>query len=552
MKKNILLTFIYISRFLRSAKHQTPFVLCTRLIETFTLLLLGAGDCLSQNKSELSIGSWGDQKNGTYINPVLNADYSDPDVVRVGDDYYLVCSEFHFMGMPVLHSKDLINWTIIARVYDEFKFAPEYDSNDRYAGGSWAPAIRYYNDKFFIYFCTPKEGLFMTTAEKAEGPWEPLTQVVNIAGWEDPCPFWDEDGQAYLGHSKVGAGPIYIHKMSADGKKLLDDGVIVYTGPVAEGTKIHKLNGYYYLSIPEGGVERGWQTILRSRNIYGPYEKKVVLEKGSTGINGPHQGAWIDTPGGEWWFMHFQSVLNIGRVCHLQPLRWKEDWPVIGVDIDRNGIGEPVYVWKKPDVGQTYPITAPQSSDEFDAPQLGFQWAWNHNPVNGEWSLTQKTGFLQLNALPAASFLKAKNTLTQKVMGTKGEASTLMLTDLMTDGQKAGLCLMGKQYNLIGITKKDEKLFVFTDLNGTLSEQAYKGSTVYLKVAISDQNGDNRFYFSADNKKFYPLGDAFAATFGYWKGPKLGLFSYSENEHGGAARFDWFHYLYDGPGNIDQ
>ncbi|MBL4561416.1 MAG: glycoside hydrolase 43 family protein [Labilibaculum sp.] len=515
-------------------------------ISLLTLFLfLADGHLLSAQDFSSPIGSWGDQGNGTYINPVLNADYSDPDVIRVGEDYYMVCSEFHFMGIPVLHSKDLVNWTIIARVYDEFKFAPEYDTNDRYAGGSWAPAIRYHDNKYWVYFCTPKEGLFMTTAEKPEGPWEPLTQVVNIAGWEDPCPFWDENGQAYLGRSKVGAGPIYIHKMSADGKKLLDDGVIVYTGPVAEGTKIHQLKGYYYLSIPEGGVERGWQTILRSKNIYGPFEKKVVLEKGSTPINGPHQGAMIDLPNGDWWFIHFQSVNNIGRVCHLQPMRWKDDWPVMGVDIDMNGIGEPVYVWKKPDVGTVYPITVPQTSDEFNKPQLDFQWSWNHNPVNDQWSLTQKKDCLLLNALPATSFLKAKNTLTQKVMGSQGEATTFLLADQMNDGQKAGLCLMGKQYNLIGIVKASGKLSVFADLNGKMTEQEFRGSKIYLRVHVTREESKNQFDYSTDNKHFLPLGDAFTTNNGYWKGPKIGLFSYNEKEQGGTAKFDWFHYLYD-------
>ncbi|HNX54015.1 MAG TPA: glycoside hydrolase 43 family protein [Prolixibacteraceae bacterium] len=518
--------------------HQKAF-----LILAFSLVVL---HLFSQPTSN---SPWGDQGNGTYINPILNADYSDPDVTRVGDDYYMVCSEFHFMGIPVLHSKDLVNWTIIARVYDEFKFAPEYDSNDRYASGSWAPSIRFHDNKFWIYFCTPKEGLFVSTADKPEGPWEPLTQVANIAGWEDPCPFWDENGQGYLGHSKVGAGPIYIHKLSPDGKKLMDDGAIVYTGPVAEGTKIHKLNGYYYLSIPEGGVERGWQTILRSKNIYGPYEKKVVLEKGSTEINGPHQGAWIDLPNGDWWFIHFQSVNSIGRVCHLQPMRWKDDWPEIGVDIDRNGIGEPVYVWKKPNVGKTYSISTPQTSDEFNSAQLGFQWAWNHNPVNSEWSLTQKSGFLQLNALQAASFLKAKNTLTQKVMGPRGEATTLLLADQMKDGQKAGLCLMGKQYNLIGLKKSANKLFVFADINGKSTETPINANKIYLQVKVTSENGGNQFYYSTDNKKFVPFAEAFSVGSGNWKGPKIGLFSYNEKENGGSAAFDWLHYIYEGPQN---
>ena len=233
--------------------------------------------------------SWGDQGNGTYINPILNADYSDPDVIRVGDKYYMVCSDFHYIGMPVLESDDMVNWRIISQVYNRFDF-PGWDNNENYGGGSWAPAIRFHDGKFWIYFCTPREGLMMSTATDPHGPWTPLHCVKNIGGWEDPCPFWDEDGQAYMGRSQLGAGPIYLHRMTPDGKTLLDDGKIIYTGPVAEGTKFYKRHGYYYLSIPEGGVGEGWQTILRSKNIYGPYEKKVVLEQGNTTVNGPNQG----------------------------------------------------------------------------------------------------------------------------------------------------------------------------------------------------------------------------------------------------------------------
>lgn len=516
--------------------------------ELFLLILVPTLFCLrgeAQPGSQAKTGSWGDQGNGTFVNPVLNADYSDPDVIRVNEDYYMVCSEFHFMGIPVLHSKDLVNWTIISRVYDEFKFDPKFDSNERYAGGSWAPAIRYHNNKFWLYFCTPDEGLFMTTAGKAEGPWEPVTQVTSIYGWEDPCPFWDDDGKAYLGRSKKGAGPIIIHKLSDDGKKLLDEGVTVYTGPVAEGTKMHKLNGWYYMSIPEGGVSTGWQTILRSKNIYGPYEKKVVLEMGSTDVNGPHQGSLIDLPNGDWWFMHFQNRHNIGRVCHLQPMFWKDGWPVIGVDIDRNGIGEPVYVWKKPNVGKQYPIAAPQSSDEFNASTLGFQWAWNHNPVHDAWSLTDHGGYLALNALPAPEFLKARNTVTQKIMGNEGEASTCLLTGEMEDGQEAGLCVMGRQYNTLGITKENGKLSVFTNINGQQSIAPVKATKIYLKAKVTVDK--NQFYWSTDNKAFKPIGEPFVAGNGFWKGPKLGLFSFNKVGNGGKALFDWFRYSYDGP-----
>lgn len=188
--------------------------------------------------------TWGDQGNGTYINPILNADYSDPDVIRVGDKYYMVNSDFHYMGMPVLESDDMINWKIISQVYRRLDF-PDWDTNGNYGGGSWAPSIRHHDGKFWIYFCTPREGLMMSTATDPHGPWSPLHCVKRIGGWEDPCPIWDDNGQAYLGRSQLGAGPIILHKMSADGRTLEDDGHVIYTGPVAEGTKFHKRDGYY-------------------------------------------------------------------------------------------------------------------------------------------------------------------------------------------------------------------------------------------------------------------------------------------------------------------
>ena len=216
---------------------------------------------------------WGDQGNGTYTNPVINADFSDPDVIRVGQKYYMVASDFHFMGMQVLESEDMVNWRYISQIYSKIN-EPGWDQNLHYAGGSWAPAIRYHDGLFYVFFCTPDEGLFMSTAQDPHGPWAPLHLVKRVKKWEDPCPFWEDDGedqssdgQAYLGRSRHGAGPIIVHKMSPDGKQLLDEGVTVYEGPVAEGTKFMKRNGWYYLIIPEGGVGTGWQTVLRSKNI---------------------------------------------------------------------------------------------------------------------------------------------------------------------------------------------------------------------------------------------------------------------------------------------
>ena len=520
--------------------------------------------------SQSTIGSWGDQGNGTYINPILNADYSDPDVVRVDDRYYMVCSEFHYMGMPVLESNDMVNWRIVAQIYPRLDF-PAYDNVESYANGSWAPSIRYHDNRFWVYFCTPTEGLFMSSAEKAEGPWSPLLLVRAVEKWEDPCPLWDDDGNAYLAHSLHGAGPIILHRMSSDGTALLDDGYTVYTGPVAEGPKMFKRNGYYYISIPEGGVTEGWQTVLRSKNIYGHYEKKVVLETGSTSINGPHQGAFVNTPEGEDWFYHFQSDGPMGRVVHLQPVRWQEDWPVVGVDIDRNGVGEPVYVWKKPDTGILSSIYAPQTDDDFDTPRLGLQWQFNHNPVDDAWSLTSHPGYLSLTALKGESFLRAKNSVTQKIMGKSGEAVTALNLTKMVKGQKTGLASFGSMYNLIGVIAEEDGNSLFFESNQDLFDASHRlpgarirvnyfntdsnyqekipfhGDVVYFKMQYNFNTQENRFYYSSDNIHFIPFGRAFDAIFSFWKGARIALFSYNEREDGGIALFDWFRYEYDGP-----
>ena len=512
------------------------------------LLLLYINVSSAQENRE-SAGVWGDQQNGTYKNPVLNADYSDPDVIRVGDSFYMVCSDFHFMGMPVLKSNDLVNWTIIGQVYHRLNIDSKYNTMEKYGGGSWAPSIRYHEGKFYVYFCTPDEGLYMSTATDPAGPWSPLYEVKKTGGWEDPCPFWDTDGQAYLGHSKLGAGPIIMHKMSSDGKHLLDSGTTVYEGPTAEGTKIYKRNGYYYIIIPEGGVGTGYETALRSKSIYGPYERKIVLEQGKTNINGPHQGGIVDLDSGESWFMHFQGVGALGRVCHLEPVKWVNDWPLMGVDNDNNGIGEPVSEWAKPNVGKKFPICAPQTSDEFSGKQLGLQWQWNHNPVDNKWSLNKARGFLSLSAMKAPDNKHAKNTLTQKLMGKLGVVTTLLYTDQMALGQKAGLCLLGGNIHEIGLIKTDSGIYVYADNNGKLIiGKTIKQNHLFLRARVDLNNNHTILQYSLDNKNFIQLGDdCILSDYNYWKAVRPGLFSYNIKQDTGVAQFDWFHYQHDGP-----
>ncbi len=507
------------------------------------LLLLPAGIA---GAAAQEAPAWGDQGNGTYRNPVLNTDYSDPDVIRVGDKFYMTASEFHFTGMQVLESDDLVNWRIIGQVYDRFDY-PGWESNERYAGGSWAPALRYHDGRFWIFFCTPHEGLFMTTAEHPEGPWAPLHCVRQVETWEDPCPFWDEDGQAYLGRSRHGAGPIIIHRMSPDGRTLLDEGQTVYRGPVAEGTKIHKRNGWYYLSIPEGGVSTGWQTLLRSRSIYGPYEKRRVLEQGPSPVNGPHQGALVDLPDGRWFFLHFQRAGDLGRVMHLQPAWWTEDdWLRIGVDTDGNGVGEPVSVWEKPLAG--HPAASPQSSDDFAATALGLQWQFNHNPVDRAWSLTERPGCLMLHALPAPDFRHARNTLTQKVMGYASEATATLDLGDMAEGQRCGLAGMGKSSQLLGVrmTGGRKELFIATDTTETCLGPV-DAQVIHLRAAIDLRKSRWQFAYSLDGHRYTPCGDPFTVPFGHWKGARTALFCYNTEREAGAAAFLRFDYRHDGP-----
>ena len=486
-------------------------------------------------------GAWGDMGDGTYRNPVLCADFSDPDVVRVDGMYYMVASDFHFLGMQVLESADGVNWRYASQIYRRFD-GSAWQSMARYAGGSWAPAIRYHEGTFYVYFCTPDEGLFMSTAKSAHGPWSPLWCVKSVAKWEDPCPFWDDDGQAYLGRSRHRAGPIIIHRMSADGRQLLDDGVTVYTGPVAEGTKIMKRHGYYYLIIPEGGVGTGWQTVLRARNIYGPYERRIVLEQGATAVNGPHQGALVEGAEGEWWFYHFQEQKVLGRVVHLQPARWENDWPVIGKDRDGNGIGEPVEQWRKPIVcgvsdgegvgkANTHSETpfALQQSDDFEG-TMGLQWQWNHNPEDAHWSLTDRAGWLTLRAMTADSLKQCRNQLTQKVIGYRSSATTLVECKGYC---RAGLLLSGKYFRGVGICRDG----IFVEADGVRIVRRGKFKKAWLRVDIDAQRNQHQFWFSIDGKHYERAGEAFALNGGYWKGIRTGLFCYGES---GQAQFDYY------------
>lgn len=521
------------------------------------LLTIGLALLITSLKAQVWVPDNGD---GTYKNPVIYADYSDPDVIRVGTDYYMVASSFTCQpGIPVMHSKDLVNWTIINYVYKRLPL--DRYNEPQHGQGSWAPSIRYHNHKFYVYFCTPEDGLFMASTANPSDRWD-LTLVQKIANWEDPCPFWDSDGKAYLLHGRVGAGPAILHKMSPDGTRLLDNGKVIFHNPerqpTLEGFKfMDKRDGYYYFSAPAGGVGKGWQSVFRAKNIYGPYEDKVVLHQGSTGINGPHQGGLVETQTGEWWFMHFQDQGAYGRVVHLQPATWKNGWPVIGINDHGDGIGEPVLTYKKPNVGKTYPIATPQTSDEFNQGPLGLQWQWQAAPLKSWYNLNAKFGYMRLfaTAVPtdSASLLYAGSLLLQKFTAPAFAATTKVELHLNIDGERAGLTVMGNYYTCLCVERRaGRNKLVLYDGKKTArinpphelaSVDLNEISTAWLSVRVA-ADATCKYAYSTDGKTYHLIGgSAYPIEKGGWIGAKTGIFCISSNlksTNKDYADFDFF------------
>ncbi len=483
---------------------------------------------------------------GTYQNPVLFADYSDPDVVRVGDDYWLTASSFNQVpGLPILHSRDLVNWTLVGHALRRL-VPPEYYATPRPGGGVWAPAIRHHGGKFWIYYPDPDFGLYVITADDPRGRWSEPVLVCGGKGLIDPCPFWDDDGRAYLIHawarSRAGiSNRLTLRELSPDGQRTVGDGTVIIDGDqmpgwrTIEGPKLYRRGDYYYVFAPAGGVTEGYQAVFRSRNIHGPYEARVVLDQGSTPINGPHQGAWVDTPAGEDWFLHFQDRGAYGRVVHLEPMRWRDDWPVIGEDPDGDGKGQPVLGYRRPALA-VQPPAAPPCSDDFKSAGLGLQWQWPANPREAWASLSPASGILRLAAVPVPSgpnLWLAPNLLLQKFTGPAFTATTRLTLAPVGEGDQAGLIVFGQSYAWIGLRQTGQGprlvLAICENASDGAAELEAVGlnpgrATVYLRVNV-DAQARCRFAYSLDGLAFEPVVGEFQARPGRWIGAKVGLFS---------------------------
>ncbi|RGR52263.1 glycoside hydrolase 43 family protein [Phocaeicola plebeius] len=528
---------------------------------------------MAQYRSEVWVS---DEGNGMYRNPVLHADYSDPDVCVVGEDYFLTASSFNCTpGLPILHSKDLVNWKIVN--YALKKVEPvEYYNEARHGKGVWAPSIRFHEGMYYIYWGDPDFGIFMVKTRDPYGEWDKPVLVKAGKGMIDPCPLWDDDGRVYLAHAWAGSrakfnSVLTVCELNKEGTKVISDPVLVFDGNdgvnhTVEGAKFYKRNGFYYLFAPAGGVVSGWQLVMRSKNVYGPYEPRIVMAQGKTDINGPHQGGWVDTPAGESWFLHFQDKGAYGRVLHLNPMKWVNDWPVIGVDRDGDGCGDPVSRYRKPKTDKTYPIETPVESDEFDTRKLGLQWEWHAN-YQDVFGFTTNMGYVRIYGHELSphfkNFWEVPNLLMQKFPAEEFTATAKLKVSAKDDGQLSGLIVMGWDYSWIGVEKQGEKFL----LKQAICKDAEQGNLeqvstlavlepskkfeaglfpnferkIYIRVRVGKE-AYCRFSYSLDGKKFTEAGTLFKARQGKWIGAKVGMFSVTPHgKERGWVDVDWFH-----------
>ena len=507
----------------------------TDLITAFVIVFLSLNHLNAQKTHS-------DNGDGTYTNPVIAADFPDPDVIRVGDTYYMVTTTmFVFPGVTVLKSYDLVNWEYCSNAVPRFDFSPCYNLNGchRYSHGQWATSIKYNNGKFYLLFITLDEGGFLCSATDPEGPWE-IRKLPR--GFYDPGLFFDDDGKIYVAH---GYSNISITELDTDFAPAGKDS-LVYTGDIRkglEGSHVYKINDYYYLYCTYGGLD-GIQVALRSKNIYGPYEQKVVIRDTTRGVTfGIHQGALIKTQTGEWWTMLFVDSGPFGRFPSLQPVTWIDGWPMVGIE------GKGVVTYSKPNVGKEYPIKILPTSDEFMDTSLGMQWGWNHNPDPDLWSLTARPGYLRLTTGTLASNLReARNTLTQRPFANYDQTTpttgvTKMDVSHMKDGDIAGLAVFQDPYAYIAVKQNNgSKQLIMVNNGETIAEAAIESKTLYLRILASNGTRKAAFEYSFDNMKFIQLGNELMMRFSLtvFTGNKFCLFHYATKETGGYVDFDWF------------
>ena len=502
-----------------------------------------------------------DNGDGTYTNPVINADYSDPDVCvgPSGEDYYMTASSFQCIpGLPILHSRDLVNWEIVGHAVSELEPREVFDA-PAHGMGVWAPSIRYHDGEYYIYWGDPDYGVFMVKTKDPAGQWEKPVRVIAGKGMIDTTPLWDDDGRCYLVNGWANsrnkfASVLTVRELSADGTRAIGQPVIVFDGNgtenrTCEGPKFYKRKDWYWIMCPAGGVPTGFQLAMRSRSPYGPYEHKIVLAQGKTAVNGPHQGAWVHNKYGEDWFLHFQDKEAYGRVVHLQPVDWSSGWPVMGKK------GEPVATYKKPQSTSTV-VVNPAESDEFDLTVLGRQWQWHAN-YDQAFGMPTAFGTYRVYTWKLSDGWKnlweVPNLLLQKTPADTFAATAKLRLTSKADGQFGGLIMMGLDYSALVVKRvgrefqlvqmtckaadkgKQQTETVLATLKPTAEDKIdYKPAIhedIYLRLTVTNDEAGAphggrplvHFAYSLNGKKFTPCGEPFEMRQGKWIGAKFGF-----------------------------
>jgi hypothetical protein len=530
-----------------------------------------------------------------YTNPILHLDYSDPDVCRVGEDYYMTASSFNcFPGLPILHSRDLVHWEQIGAALVDYPGegwdapADDFRTTVQHGKAVWAPAIRYHDGWFYIYVGDPDRGIFMVRTQDPAGRWEPPVWVVRQKGFIDPCPLWEADGTAWLSHGLAGSraglkSVLFVAPMAADGCSLIGPSRIVYDGhqtqPTIEGTKFYRRNGWYYIFAPAGGVATGWQTVLRAREPFGPYEERIVMAWAPGTVNGPHQGAWVSAPDGTDWFLHFQDKGAYGRIVHLQPLSWQaDDWPHIGEDPDGDGVGQPVHgnALSGARTAQNGASAHDSSLSGARTPSVGpygLSYDWQYPAVPSPyWHMALPEGGVRLYSVeqtwPYKSLWDSPNVLQQKFPAEAFTATARLSfcpnPQLKQRGETAGFVVMGNDYAGLRLTDTaDGAVLAYIECIGaskgaaetatplcTLPYTAHPQPHQYASGNVPPVNYPDRqeavlwvrlevaprpvegnvpdavchFSYSLDGSAWTPAGTEFLAQPELWIGAKWGVF----------------------------
>lgn len=490
-----------------------------------------------------------DNGDGTYSNPPLYADYPDPDVIRVGNDFYMVSSTFvNSPGLRVLHSQDLVNWEIISHPVTVLDGGDKYDMKGGtvYRQGVWAPSIRYHDGTFYVlaYLRFGKTRLYYS--KNPAGPWQ-YHQYDRLL--HDPGLFFDTDGTGYIMH---GANSQDLVKLSPDLSKIeSEQRGVLRSG--AEGTHVIKRGDYYYVFNAKPGASPFQLLVSRSKNLTGPYETKISLLE----PNGGHQGGIVDLPDGNWYGFVMKDQGAIGRVTYFSPIYWEDEWPIWGSKEAPNKVPAKA---QKPVQGK--PVMQPATSDEFDTAKLGEQWEWNHNPDNTRWSLTERPGYLRLHPTQSERFWTARNTLTQKAQGETCSGMVKLDLSKLQDGDIVGLGTLGKYNGHIFATRAGNNLqltmrvVTANDPNETVDTRVtdvpFDGTTLYLRTDMDFLKRKGTCYYSVDGQDWKNLGGEFGLAFdwrgGTFQGQQFALFAYNPKpESTGYADVDWFHFTGTGP-----